>query len=67
MIAVCAEGILILRDTYRLLQGEESLSGTKLEEKNKEKQMRTSRLHTENTLICPSLLKSGKHFAQKLI
>ncbi len=42
----CAESILILKDTYRLLCGEGDLSGTKLEEKNKEMNKNIVTVHT---------------------
>lgn len=54
VIAVCAESILILRDTYRLLWGEGDLSGTKLEEKNKEmnKYITTAHRKLQSVLTC---------------
>lgn len=49
MIAVCTENILILKDTYRLLWREEYLSGTKLEEKNKEMNENIMTAHIEHS------------------
>lgn len=49
MIDVCTENILILKDTYRLLWDEEYLSGTKLEEKNKEMNENITTAQTEHS------------------
>jgi len=58
MIAVCTENILILKDTYRLLWGEEYLSGTKLEEKNKEMNENITTAQTEHSNLSPAKVLS---------